>query len=79
VIVSLEGRIVGLIVDRVTEVSRIAADEIGKPPPMAVGADARFFGGVVKAGDRIVLLLDLDAVLSSAERDQLRGMEQVDS
>jgi purine-binding chemotaxis protein CheW len=79
VIVSLEGRIVGLIVDRVTEVSRIANDDIGKPPPMAVGDEGRFFSGVVKTGDRILLMLDLDAVLSSAERAQLRGLEQVDT
>jgi len=78
VIVSLEGRIVGLVVDRVTEVSRIPVDEIGEPPAMALGEQTRFFSGVVKSGDRIVMLVDLDAVLSAAERAQLRGMEQVE-
>ncbi len=78
VIVSLEGRVVGLVVDRVTEVSRIDAEQIGEPPEMAVGRQARLFAGAIKSGDRILMLLDLDAVLSPAERDQLRGMDQVE-
>jgi len=76
VIVAIEGRIVGLVVDRVVEVRRIAAEQISEAPDMAVGVDARFFNGVVKWDDRIVMLLDLDEVLSRAEREQLRGMER---
>ncbi len=79
VIVSLEGRVVGLVVDRVTEVSRVDAEQIGEPPSMAVDRQARLFAGAIKSGGRIVMLLDLDAVLSASERDELRGMDQVES
>lgn len=76
VIVAIERRIVGLVVDRVVEVRRIATEQISEAPDMAVGVDARYFNGVVKWDDRIVMMLDLDEVLSRAEREQLRGMER---
>ncbi len=78
VIVGLAGRILGLVVDRVAEVKPIPVDQISAAPELAVAGDSRYFNGVVKWNDRIVMLLDLDAVLSPAETDQLRGMEQAE-
>lgn len=74
IIVGLEGRIVGLVVDRVLEVRRIGVDAVSDAPELASNVDARFFNGVAKWDDRIVMLLDLDAVLSSVEKQQLLGM-----
>ncbi len=76
VIVALEGRILGLVVDRVAEVKRITIDQISDAPELALGGDTRYFNGVVKWDDRIVMLLDLDEVLSTTEKDQLRGLER---
>jgi purine-binding chemotaxis protein CheW len=76
IIVALEGRAVGLIVDRVSDVLRIATDELRAPPSMAVGADAQFFQGVYKQADRIIMLLDIDRILTSTEKIELRGLEE---
>jgi purine-binding chemotaxis protein CheW len=76
VIVALAGRILGLVVDRVVEVKAIGVDQISPAPELALGGDSRYFNGVIKWNDRIVMMLDLDAVLSPAERDQLRGLER---
>jgi purine-binding chemotaxis protein CheW len=48
IIVTLEGHIVGLVVDRVREVMRIDEGEILDAPAMATGVDARFVAGVFK-------------------------------
>jgi len=74
IIVALEGRIVGLVADRVLEVAHIPLDTISDAPELASSAQARFFSGVAKWDDRIVMLLDLDEVLSSVEKQQLLGM-----
>jgi purine-binding chemotaxis protein CheW len=79
VVVALEGRIVGLLVDRVADRRRVGRDEITEPPAMAFGADTRFFAGVLKSEGEIVVLLDLDAILSASEKQQLRGLESTDS
>jgi purine-binding chemotaxis protein CheW len=75
VVVALEGRIIGLLVDRVADRRRVALSEVSDPPAMAFGADTRFFSGVVKSEGEIVVLLDLDAILSASEKQLLRGME----
>ncbi len=63
--------IVGLIVDGVQEVLRVAKAEIRPAPAMAVSADARYFSGVCHHRDRIVMVLDLEAILSQSERATL--------
>ena len=78
VIVGLEGRILGLVVDRVAEVKRITVDQISAAPDLALGGETRYFNGVVKWEGRIVMLLDLDEVLSATEKDQLRGLERAE-
>ena len=78
IIVALAGRILGLVVDKVAEVKPIPIDQISDALELALGTDVRYFNGVVKWNDRIVMLLDLDAVLSPAERDQLSGLERAE-
>lgn len=75
VIVGIEGRIVGLLVDRMADRRRIPTADISDPPAMAVGPSSKFFSGVVKSEGDVVMLLNLDEILSPEERAQLRGME----
>jgi purine-binding chemotaxis protein CheW len=63
--------IVGLIVDGVQEVIRVPRPEIRPAPAMAQSAEARYFSGVCHHRDRIVMVLDLAALLSPAERATL--------
>lgn len=71
VIVGIDGRIVGLLVDRVADRRRIATADIAEPPAMAVGPAARFFAGVIKDDGDVLVLLDLDQILSQEERAAL--------
>jgi purine-binding chemotaxis protein CheW len=68
--------IVGVVVDRVLEVLRIPRDDLRQPPPVALDREARYFAGVCRHRDRIVFLLDLDALLSPSERHGLLGMSE---
>lgn len=74
VLVGLEGRIVGLIVDGVTEVIRLPRQDVRPAPAMAVGESAQYFSGVCQHGGRIVMVIDLDAILSTSERISLAGL-----
>jgi purine-binding chemotaxis protein CheW len=73
VIVGIEGRIVGLVVDGVGEVLRIGRVEV-RPSPLVGGDAARYFSGVYHAGGRIVMILDIDRILSSDEKISLAGL-----
>jgi purine-binding chemotaxis protein CheW len=63
----------GVMVDNVSEVLSIAASEV-EPAP-AFGSDIRtgFIAGVAKVGDRFVIILDVNRVLSVDEMATLVG------
>lgn len=63
---------VALIVDEVTGVERIPTDQI-QPAP-SLGADRvapSFVSGVIHWNERVLMLLDVDQILSTAERGEL--------
>ena len=75
-IVPIEGRLVGMIVDRVSDVLRVSRDAIRPPPLLTQNDNARYFAGVCHHRGRILMVLDLDAILSSSERISLAGLNQ---
>ncbi len=67
---------VALVVDEVMGVERIPTDQIQAPPALASGRVApAFVSGIVKWNDRVFMLLDIEAVLSAAEREALAHMQ----
>ncbi len=73
VIVGIEGRIVGLVVDGVGEVLRIGRAEV-RASPLTSGDAARYFSGVCHHEGRIIMILDIDRILSSEEKISLAGL-----
>jgi purine-binding chemotaxis protein CheW len=68
VIVQLQGRRVALLVDSCREFLTIPADHIHPPgDALAATADATCFTGIATIADRVIVLLNLDRLLSSAE------------
>jgi purine-binding chemotaxis protein CheW len=68
--------IVGLVVDRVSEPLRVPKNDVRPAPQLTVGERA-FFSGVVHHGDRMLMVLDVDALLSTGEKQTLSGMARV--
>lgn len=71
IVVAQNGRRVGLIVDAVREVTRIPRSSIEPAPPEVLDVDSQFVEGVGKKGDRLLVLLKLDKVLSVKEQKEL--------
>jgi purine-binding chemotaxis protein CheW len=61
----------GFVVDGVQEVMHIPAASIGSAPEAAKGRGTEFIAGVVKAVDRLIVLIDITKVLSREERTVL--------
>jgi purine-binding chemotaxis protein CheW len=57
------GRLVGLLVDAVSEVIRVPAEAIEPPPEMISSIGVEYLSGVAKAGERLISLLDVRRVL----------------
>jgi purine-binding chemotaxis protein CheW len=65
--------ILGLVVDRVSEPLRVPKAEV-KPAPRLSVSERAFFTGVVAHHGKMLMVLDVDALLSSAEKLTLSGM-----
>ena len=63
VVTEAHGRILGLLVDAVLQVTRIPADAVQPPPEDIRTPEADWLAGVARRPDRLLILLDLDAVL----------------
>ena len=75
IIVSLSGRVLGLVVDKVIDTRPIPIGGISDGADLALGASTRFLTGCYKSADGILLMIDLDEVLSSVEKNELLDME----
>ena len=71
VIVLLGERLIGLIVDAVIDVQRVPRDDVKPPPELGFSDAPSFFSGVCHLGERIIMVLDLDQILTRQERIQL--------
>ena len=67
IVLNVAGRIVGIVVDSVSDVLELSADEIKPPPEVAAALDARFITGLGKLGERMLILLDIEAMIQSPD------------
>jgi len=72
IIVGLQGRVVGLVVDAVVETVRVSKAAVKSPPELFADAlAAEFFEGVCYLKGRILFVLNLDKIITSQERLRL--------
>jgi purine-binding chemotaxis protein CheW len=74
VVVEIDGRAIGLIVNSASEVLRIPPSEIEAPHNVFQEGEMDYITGVGKLKGRLVILLDLSRVL---QRGELRHLEEV--
>jgi purine-binding chemotaxis protein CheW len=77
VVVELEERFVGLLVNSASEVLRIAPSEIEAPQNVFPDEEMNFVTGVGKLNDRLIILLDLSRILQRAEMLQLKEVAEL--
>lgn len=75
IIVSVDDKDVGLIVDAANDVIDLPASSVEPPPDVVGGVRTEFLRGVAKWGDGVLVLLNLDRVLTLDERMQLKQIE----
>ncbi len=66
---------VGMVVDSVSEVLRLPVAQIEAAPDMITGVDTEYIRGVGKIEDRLIILLDLARIISTAEKRELDTSE----
>lgn len=67
VVVDINGTIMGMIVDAVSEVLRLPANTIEPPPDIVTGVNSEYIKGVAKLENRLLIFLDLSRVIDFKE------------
>lgn len=67
VVVEIDGARIGLAVDSVEKVIKVEGAEFEKTPAIVSGVDRQFVKGVVKQNGTMLIVLDLDGILSPEE------------
>ncbi len=67
----IKGKIMGVIVDTVSDVMNIPPEDIQPAPEFGGTVDTGFISGIGNYGDKLVTFLDIDRILSVEELEEL--------
>jgi purine-binding chemotaxis protein CheW len=68
IILNLAGRVVGVVVDSVSDVLTLAADAIRPPPEFASATfDTKYITGLCTVDDRMLIMLDIERLMTGAD------------
>ncbi|MGO4551374.1 chemotaxis protein CheW [Lysobacter sp. 2RAF19] len=68
IVLNIAERVVGIVVDRVSDVVRMSPDQLRAVPELGgAGIDRQFVTGIGTLDDRMLILLDIERLMTSAE------------
>ena len=67
IILNIGTRVVGMVVDSVSDVTTLTAEQIKPAPSMGTSLDTNYLIGLGTIDERMLILLDIDKLMSSGE------------
>lgn len=67
IILNVSGRVVGMVVDSVSDVTTLTADQIRPAPEMGTVFNTNFLTGLGTIDNRMLILVDIDKLMSSPD------------
>ena len=74
IIINLEDRQVGFIVDEASSTIRINSEDIDPTPNITSNIDMKYIKGVGKPNNRLIILVDLEKVLTNEEINEVQSV-----
>jgi len=66
IILNVAGRVVGMVVDSVSDVIELKADQIRPAPDFSSSFDTRYITGLGTVDERMLILVDIERLMSAA-------------
>ncbi|CAD5254334.1 chemotaxis protein CheW [Alteromonas sp. KS69] len=67
IMLNIQDRIVGIVVDGVSDVIRLMEDQILAPPEFGVAFDSRYLHGLADVDGQMVILVNIESLITSEE------------
>lgn len=65
IMLNVSDRIVGIVVDAVSDVITLSDDDIKPPPEFGVAFDTKFLHGLAEVNDAMVIIVNIESLISS--------------
>jgi purine-binding chemotaxis protein CheW len=75
IVVEVEDKLMGMVVDGVSHVIRIGQEQVVPPPTLVGGVSADYIRGVGKLEDRLIVLLNIGKILTAEEKIELEKIQ----
>ncbi len=67
IILNIAGRVVGMVVDSVSDVTTLSPEQVKPAPEIGAVFDTEFLIGLGTIGERMLILVDIDKLMSSSD------------
>jgi len=67
IVLNVKGRVIGAVVDSVSDVCELGGDMIKPAPLMNSGVDMSFITGIANVGERMLILMDIEGLMSASD------------
>ena len=67
IVLHINNRIVGIVVDGVSDVVSLGKDQLRPPPDFGVAFDSRYLLGLASINEQMIILVDINELISSEE------------
>jgi len=75
IILNVANRVVGMVVDGVSDVTTLKADEIKPAPEFGSSLDTKYLQGLGTADQRMIILVDIEKLMSSKDMELIETAE----
>jgi purine-binding chemotaxis protein CheW len=67
IVLNVKGRVIGAVVDSVSDVCELGGDTVKPAPAMNSHVDMSFITGIANVGERMLILMDIEALMSASD------------
>lgn len=75
IVLNVANRIVGIVVDGVSDVTTLKPEDIKPVPEFGVGLDTQYLLGLGTLGERMLILVDIEKLMTSREMELIEAAE----
>jgi purine-binding chemotaxis protein CheW len=69
IILNLKGRVVGIVVDGVSDVITLTPEQMKAAPQFSTALDTRYITGLGTVDDRMIIMVDIERLMSSQDME----------
>ncbi len=77
IILNVANRVVGMVVDGVSDVTTLQADQIKPAPEFGSSLDTQYLQGLGTVDDRMLILVDIEKLMTSRDMELIEAAEEM--